>query len=262
MPLSLSDLGEGLVEAVIGACRSREPRVEGILVHGSYATGQAQPESDLDLDLFVSGEPTVHYRTWFEPRDGLRPLHVSARCDLSLEVWQIEREEPEDWALGLPVEMPHAWVWCGSERLVEVLGERPVLAKPGSPPEVEDMVDAVLKMRRHARAEDELGARLEAQAAARYAAPTVAALNTPSAVSDPRSALESVLALTKAPPGWSSDFVVATGLSSAPVDKVVEAANRLVLGTLQLAREMNPGVDRQPEIERYLRDGAFERMLE
>lgn len=122
-------------------------------------------------------------------------------------------------------------------------------------------IDAVLKMRRHAHAQDELGARLEAQAAARYAAPTVAALNAPPPVTDPRSALESVLRLTIEPPGWAS-VVVATGLSSAPFDEVLEATNRLAVRTLRLARKLNAAVDRQPEVERYLRDGTLERMLE
>ncbi len=119
-------------------------------------------------------------------------------------------------------------------------------------------VGAVLKMRRHARAEDELGVRLEAQAAARYAASTVAALNALAPVSDPRSALESILCLPIAPHDWASDFVAATGLWSASINEVLEATNRLVAGTLQLAREVNPGVDRQPEIERYLTDGTLE----
>jgi hypothetical protein len=260
--LSVSDLGEELVERVVRSCRAKERWVEGILVYGSYATGRARPESDLDLDLFIADEPTVHYRTWFEPRDGPNPLHVSARCDLSIDVWEEEQQEPEHWALGLPVELQLVWLWCGNERLAEALGKCPVLAKPGSPPEIEDMIDAVLKMRRRARAKDELGARLEAQAAARYASRTIAALNAPAPVADPRSALESILALPVAPPGWASQFVVAIGLSSASLDEVLDATDRLVAGTLQVAHEVNPGVDRQPEIERYLRDGTLERMLE
>jgi Nucleotidyltransferase domain len=236
--------------------------VAGILVHGSYATGRASHESDLDLALFIEGEPSEHYRTWFEGRDGLAPLHVSARCDLSLDVWAEEREEPEGWALGLPVELPHVWLWLGDRRLAEVLGDHPVLSKPGSPPEIEDMVDATLKMRRHARGGDELSARLEAQAAARFAAPTVGALNDPEPVTDPGSALAAVLALPVAPPGWKADLPVAMGLATADLGEIVEATVRLVSGTLRLARERNPSVDRQPEIEHYLIDGTFERLLE
>lgn len=262
MSLSISDLGTELIEQVIGSCRSKEPGVEGILVHGSYATGLAEAESDLDLDLFIAGGPTVYYRTWFEPRDGKPPLHVSARSDLSIEVWQREGREPEPWALGLPVELPHVWLWCGNKRLAAALGERPVLSKPGSPPEIEDMVDALVKLRRAVRAGDELGVRLEAQAAARNAAPTVVALNKPAPVRDPRSALAAIIALPVAPPGWRSDFVVAAGLASTSIDDVTAATNRLVAGTLQLARRVDPGIDRQPEIERYLIDGTLERMLE
>ena len=233
----------------------------GILVHGSYATGRASYDSDLDLALFIEGRPSEHYRTWFEARDGLAPLHVSARCDLTIGVWDEEREEPEDWALGLPVKLPHVWLWHGDGRLAELLGDHPVLSKPGGPPEIEDMVDAALKMRRHASGDDELGARLDAQAAARFAAPTVCALNDPGPVTDPRSALAAVLALPIAPPGWQADLPVAMGLTTAAVGEIAETTIRLVSGTLRLARERNPGVDRQPEIERYLIDGTLERLL-
>lgn len=250
-----------LADRVIGSCRAREPSVAGILVHGSYATGRASHDSDLDLALFIAGEPSEHYRTWFETRNGPTPLHVSARCDLNIDVWEEEREQPEDWALGLPVELPHAWLWRGDQRLAELLGDHPVLSKPGGPPEIEDMVDAAVKTRRHARGGDELGARLEAQAAAHFAAPTVCALNDPEPVTDPRSALAAVLALPIAPSGWKVDLPVAMGLTTAALDEVVEATIRLVSGTLRLARERNPIVDRQPEIGRYLIDGTLESLL-
>lgn len=260
MPLDLSDLGDELLGRVIASCRDREPTVVGILAHGSYATGRAHPDSDLDLDLFISGEPTAHYRTWFEDRPG-SPLHVSARCDLSIEVWQDEMEEPEDWALGLPLELPHVWLWVSDESLVAAIGEKPVLQKPGSSPEIEDMIDALRKMRRHHRSADQLGVRLEAQAAARFAAPTVAALNPAPAVTTPRAALECLLALSIVPPHWPEDMVAALGLSGAAVEQVASQAERLVTGTLQLAREVNPSVDEQPDIQQYLRDGTLLRML-
>ena len=259
---SVVELETELAGRVIGSCRAREPSVAGILVHGSYATGRASRESDLDLALFIEGKPSEHYRTWFEARDGLAPLHVSARCDLNLDVWSEERGEPEDWALGFPVELPHRWLWHGDPRLAELLGDYPVMSKPGSPPEIEDMVDAAVKTRRHARCGDELSARLEAQAAARFAAPAVCALNDPKPVTDPPSALAAVLGLPVAPRGWKVDFPVSMGLTTAALDEIVEATIRLVRGTLRLARERNPGVDRQPEIERYLIDGTLERLLE
>ncbi len=106
-----------------------------------------------------------------------------------------------------------------------------------------------------------LSARLEAQAAAHFAAPTVCALNDPEPVTDPRSALAAVLALPIAPSGWKADLPVAMGLTTAALDEVVEATIRLVSGTLRLARERNPLVDRQPEIGRYLIDGTLERLL-
>jgi Nucleotidyltransferase domain len=258
---SVSDLEVGLVDQVVSSCQVREPTTVAVLVHGSYATGHADLDSDLDLALFTDGEPSEHYRMWFAARGSLEPLHVSARCDLTIDAWAEEQEEPEDWALGLPVELPHAWLWLGDRRLAEVLGDRPLLSKPGKPPEIEDMVDAALKMRRHARTGDELGARLEAQAAARLAAPVVCALNHPGPVTDPRSALAAVLGLPVVPLGWEVDLPVSMGLAAAALGETVQATIRLVRGTLRLARERNPGVDPQPETERYLVDGTFERLL-
>lgn len=261
MGASVTDLDPDLVAQVIDSCRAREPRVAGVLVHGSYATGRATLESDLDLGLFIEGEPSEHYRTWFEPRPRLTPLHVSARCDLGIDVWEKEGDEPEGWALGLPVKLPHVWLWCRDHRLAEILGGRPVLCKPGSPPEIEDMVEAALKTRRHALAGDEIGARLEAQSAARFAAPTVCALNDPQPVADARDAMASIIALPIAPPTWQVDLPVAMGLRAATMEEVVGAAIRLVSGTLRLARERNPGVDRQPGIQECLVDGTLERLL-
>jgi hypothetical protein len=54
---------------------------------------------------------------------------------------------------------------------------------------------------------------------------------------------------------------VALGVSSTPLEQVASAAERLVIGTLELAREVNPGVDEQPDIEQYLVDGTLLRML-
>ncbi|MDP9401954.1 MAG: hypothetical protein M3P85_01170 [Actinomycetota bacterium] len=55
------------------------------------------------------------------------PLHVSARCDLSIEVWEEEMEEPADWSLGLPVELLQVWLWTGDDSIVAEIGELPVL---------------------------------------------------------------------------------------------------------------------------------------
>jgi phosphoribosyl-AMP cyclohydrolase len=257
----LDDLGDDLLAQVVSSCREREPTLEAVLVHGSYATGRAEVGSDLDLDLFVT-EPSVHYRTWFEPKGTGDALHVSARCDLTIDVWEEEADEPEDWSLGLPVRLRHRWLWRGNNHsIVAALGEEPVLVKPGADPEIEDMVDAALKMRRHARSGDEIGVRLEAQAAARCASATVAALNDPPPVETPREAVEGATSLSLAPRGWPEDLLTTLGLRVAPTDAVVESLDRLVLGVIRLVREVDPSVDKQPDVETYVRDGTLERLL-
>jgi phosphoribosyl-AMP cyclohydrolase len=261
MGLSLGDLAAGLTDRVVASSRERQPGTTGILVHGSYATGRARPESDLDLAIFVSGPPTVHYRTWFEMREGQLPLHVSARADLTVEIWKREAMTPAGWALGIPVELAHVWLWPGDGHLLNTLGDNPVVRKPGAAPEVEDMVDALLKARSAAVTGDPIGLRLAAQDAVRFAAPCVAALNTPERARDPRSALTTILGLPVAPVGWSDDVVTCLGLSSRSDQDVAAAGERLVRGVLRLLRETDPYVDPQPDIARYLIDGTFEKIL-
>jgi phosphoribosyl-AMP cyclohydrolase len=259
--LSLGNLAAGLTDRVVASCRDREPGTTGILVHGSYATGRARPESDLDLAIFIAGPPTVHHRTWFEEREGQLPLHISARSDLTVEIWKGEAMTPADWALGIPVELAYVWLWPGDGYLRNTLGDNPVVQKPGAAPEVEDMVDALLKARSAVVTGDSIGLRLAAQDAVRFAAPCVAALNMPEQARDPRSALTTILGLPVAPLGWSDDVVTCLGLSSRSDQEVAAAVERLVRGVLRLLRETDPYVDPQPDIARYLIDGTFERIL-
>lgn len=259
--LSVRDLPLGLREQVIASCREREPSAVGILVHGSYATATARRESDLDLSIFIAAPATAHYRTWFEDRAEPGRLHVSARSDLTLETWNREADEPKGWALGMPVELRYAWLWSADAHLRTALGERPVRRLPGAKPEVEDMVEALLKVRHARTVDDELGIRLAAQSAARSAAPCVAALNDPEPVHDPRSGLAAVSTLPIASDQWSTDLLVCLGLSPESAQGVCTAADRLVRGVLHLLRDVDPSVDPQPDIARYLADGTFERLL-
>lgn len=256
--MHLVDLSDQLVSRVVHTCLEREPRAIGILAHGSYATGNARTESDLDLDIFLAGDPTVHYRTWFVDRPDDLPLHISARSDYSLAAWDQEATESEDWAFGLPVEIVHSWVWCSDPALRETLGEWPVLRKPGSEPEIEDMVDALLKMR---RAGDVIGTRLQAMAVARYAAPCIVALSSLAPVHDPRGAVNALLTLPVAPDRWSYDIAGCLGLVERATAEIRESAERLVPGVLQMLRAVNPYADPQPDIAKYLMDGTFERII-
>lgn len=256
--MHFAELPSEFVDRIIATCLEREPDACGILAHGSYVTGTARPDSDLDLDIFLAGDPTEHYRTWFVDRPGDLPLHISARSDYSLTAWQQELTEPEEWAFGLPVQIVHGWIWCSDPALRTALGERPALRKPGAGPELEDMVDALLKMR---RATDAIGARLHAMEAARFAAPCVAALNSVPPVHDPRGAVDALLALPIAPERWSYDVAGCLGLDERATAEIRESAERIVRGTLQILRTVNPYADPQPDIAKYLIDGTFERIV-
>lgn len=257
--MRLGDLSGELLGRIVETCREREPGATGILAHGSYVSGRARPESDLDLDIFLSGQPAVHYRTWFIDRRGELPLHISARSDYSLAAWEQEDGESEGWAFGFPVEIVHAWVWYSDPILRENLGEQPMLRKPGAEPEVEDMVDTLLKMR---RADDGIGTRLHAMEVARYAAPCIVALNTGAPpVCDPRGALDALLTLPIAPQRWSYDMTGCLGLAERATSEIRDSAERVALGVLQMLRQINPYADPQPDVAKYLIDGTFERIV-
>jgi hypothetical protein len=66
-----------VVEPAVVRLRELEPSAIAVLVGGSYAKGTADELSDLDLTAIVDGDGG-RYRTWFQDRPGMRPLHVSA----------------------------------------------------------------------------------------------------------------------------------------------------------------------------------------
>lgn len=252
-------LEHDVLRRVVQRVRTLEPLAVAIAVSGSYAKGTADERSDLDLQVATDGAPVAPYRMWFEERHGRRPLHVSPSAK-SLNGWLAKRDEPQDWALGFPVEHVVRYVWA-TEAARAALGDPPGNLHPPAEPELEDFVESVAKVRRRASRGDAIGVRLHAREAAALAPGLLRALNPDVLVRDRREAVEAALSFARAPDHYRADLAVALGLVEATDDALLEATLRLARELLAFLREHHPAADPQPDLTRYLADGTLERHL-
>lgn len=248
-----------LLERVVARLRELETTAIAILVSGSYAKGTADESSDLDVQVVTQSEPLIAYRMWFEERSGAEPLHVSSSVK-SLDGWLAKRNESQNWALGFSVLHVVRYV-CATAEARARFGDPPSHLHPPSPPELEDFVEFVQKVRRCAGTKDGVGARIFARAAALLAPTLLLPLNDGVLVHDRREALEAALSLRAAPEHYRDDLSVCLGLVPADDLAVEQAALRLGRELLAFLRECGPDLDDQPDIARYLADGTLERHL-
>ena len=254
----IEGLDDALVERVVGQLLTPEPETTAVLLTGSHAKGTAAVGSDLDL-IAITPSPCVRYRTWFEERVGNAPLHVSAGA-ATADAWLAKTASPARWSLGFPAINAASYI-CADEATRSRLGEDPSLQHPAAEPELEDLLDFVLKAKRSANTGDELGLRWFAQGAAALAPTLLIPVNEERIVVDRRDALDAALTLAVAPANYSADLAVCLGLTAASGGDVKAAVARLGSELVAFLRERAPNVDEQPEISRYLADGTLERHL-
>jgi phosphoribosyl-AMP cyclohydrolase len=254
----ISGLDDALVPQVVEQLLVLEPEATAVLLTGSYAKGTAAVGSDLDL-MAITSSPRVGYRTWFEERIGDDALHVSAGATTP-ETWLAKAATPARWSLGFPALNAASYLLTDDATRTQ-LGEDPSLHHPAADPELEDFLDFVLKAKRGASTDDELGLRWFAQGAAALAPTLLIPINSERIVSDRRDALDAALTLTVAPHHYADDLAVCLGLTTASQGEVKAAVARLGSELLAFLRERAPDVDAQPEIARYLADGTLERHL-
>ena len=247
------------LERVVAQLRELESSAVAVLVSGSYAKGTADEHCDLDLTVVIEGDPSSPYRMWFEERPGADALHVSPGVR-TLERCLAERDEPQDWALGFPVLNDVRYVWATDEART-LLGDPPSTVHPPAPPELEDFVEFLTKVRRASSRSHGAGIRAFAREAAVLAPGLLRTLNDDLAVRDRLEALEAALSLRVAPEHYREDLSVCLGLVPAEDDDVRDAALRLGRELLAFLRERKPDVDDQPDIAGYLADGTLERHL-
>ena len=171
-----------LLERVVARLRELEPATVAVLVAGSYAKGTADEDFDLDVPVVTEGEPSSPYRMWFEERRGAKALHVSPSVR-SLEKCLAERDEPADWVFGFPALNVVRYVWATDEART-LLGDPPSSVHPPAPPELEDFVEFLTKVRRASSRRHGAGIRAFAREAAVLAPGLLRTLNNDLAVRD------------------------------------------------------------------------------
>jgi predicted nucleotidyltransferase len=250
------------IESWLDRLRTDIPGAVAIVLKGSHVRGDAGPCSDIDVDVLVEGPPTERYPFWIEPDESGRLRHISVAVR-DLAGWLGDAREPEPWAFGLPAREPMRLLWAKSPELRERL-DRPWREHPPSEPELEDWFESYGKMRNAAVRGDELGVRQAAQGLGRYTPSLLRPLNPAVWASNPRSALDLVLAFPVAPAGYRDDLLACLGLCDVvAVHDLLAAGRRLVAGTLALLHQrldtIAPLLD--GEIAGLLRDGTLERYL-
>ena len=253
-------LDPDLLARAVAHMRELEPDAVAVVVTGSYAKDTADERSDLDLRALTTEPPRVPYRTWFVDRPGTSPLHVSAGTK-TVEDWLADGLGPAAWALGFPARDEATYAWSTPEA-VQALGDPPTRLHPASPPELEDFVEALVKVRRAEAAGDAVGARWHARSAAELAPRLLVSLNPERVVHDRRDALDAALSASVAPPGYPDALAACLGVREASNEAVAAAATELGRGLLELLRERAPDVDAQPGIGAALADGTLARQLD
>jgi phosphoribosyl-AMP cyclohydrolase len=244
--------------------REAEPRAVAILCHGSYARGEPERHSDLDLDVLIDGEPETPYRSAFEELPDGRLLHVTIQTE-SLDGWltQFAEDESEAWAFYLPARQVARLLWATPEARAKLEGHT-TLMLPGSP-QLQDMLESAAKVRNCYSRGDELGVRLAAQGMALRCPGLLALFNPPVVVDTPRAALEAALAMPHAPAGYHDDMLVCLGLNghATTIEDVHAAALRLATGVLALLRAQPQLVAGhvEPGLPEALAEGQILRLL-
>jgi len=256
---SLPGLEPELLVAVVGRLLDLEPTAGAVVVTGSYARGTADERSDLDVRAITTEAPRSRYRTWFTERLAGRPLHVSAGAK-SVGDWLAGRAAPNEWALGFPVRCEAVYLWA-TDGVREALGDPPSHTHPPAAAELEDLVEALVKVRRAAAAGDGVGARWHAHTAGSLAPRLLLGVNEERVVHDRREALEAALTLPVAPDGYADDLAACLGVRAASDEELAAAALGLGRSLLAFLRRRDPGIDSQPGVAEALRDGSFERQL-
>jgi phosphoribosyl-AMP cyclohydrolase len=257
-------MNDELLASWVTRLRETEPRAVAILCHGSYARGEAERHSDLDLDVLIDGEPETPYRSAFEELPDGRLLHVTIQTD-SLDGWlaQFGEEESEAWAFYLPARQVARLLWATPAAQAQLEG-LVTLTLPGSP-QLQDMLESAAKARNCYARGDELGVRLAAQGVALRCPGLLALLNPPVLVDTPRAALEAALAMPLVPPGYRDDLLLCLGLNgrATDIEGMHTAALRLASGVLTLLQAQTQLVsDRvEPGLPEALADGRLMRLL-
>ena len=249
---------QDVLDRVVERLRREEPALQAVLLGGSFARGEGDEYSDIDLTGQTDGEPRVEYRTWFYPTSGGRLVHVSIEMEpLAPPVPQ----EPASWSLGFPVREPQRYVWS-TPAAVQVLGADPSLHFPEGPPEFGDFVELHMKVKRAVERQDHRQLRWAARLLAEYAPPLLRRFNDEVVVRTPLEAFAAALSLSNAPEHYREEFETCAGFAAATNAEIAASANRLAREMVAYLRERAPESDPAPDsLDEALRNGTLERYM-
>lgn len=216
--------------------------MQAVLLGGSFARGEGDAYSDIDLLGRTAGEPRIEFRTWFYTTSAGRMVQ------LSIEMEPLARPAPAapaSWALGFPVLEPQKYIWS-TPAAVQVLGPDPSLNFPGGPPELGDFVEFHRKITRALERQDRRQLRWAARLLAEYAPPLLRPFNDEVVVRTPLEAFAAASSLSNAPEHYREDFETCAGFTPAADAEIAAAATRLAREMVAFLGERAPESGQEP----------------
>jgi phosphoribosyl-AMP cyclohydrolase len=247
--------------------RADEPGALAILLQGSFARGEAEPYSDVDLRVVTTGQPRRRDRAYFVEQEG-RLVHYSigsrglaellgAIADAEVWPWL----EPH-YRFVKPVWDPHG--------TVELLRMAVAASRPGPRPylaglflELESMIEEVAKVRNAEMAADYMAAARAARETADRAWRVLLRCVDPWPLENQAAGVERMLRLGDAIPGYRDNLLLCLGLTpvARPMTGLAGAALDLADGVVAWIEVNAARIGLPEDVRALLGDGQLARYL-
>lgn len=250
-----------MLERIVARLRDVEPRLEAVVLCGSFARGEGDRFSDVDILALTAGDPVRSERIWFETGPEGKAIHVSVGLEPVSAFDDDDDDEPASWALGLAAQDVMRLIWAtprARRRLGEALSEH----LPPGPAEIEDFAELYMKVRRGQTLGDRVMLRWAARMLAEFSVAILAPYNPTPDVRSPVEALKAALGFQVAPDHYRTDFEICAGLSEASDAAVFQAASRLQDNLLSwLASRLAGETFEADDVRTHLQTGALQTYL-
>lgn len=248
---------QDVIDRAVERLRREEPALQAVLLGGSFARGEGDEYSDVDLLGWTAGEPRNEFATWFYTTSG-RLVQVSIEVE---PLAPPPTDKPASWAFGFPVLEPQRYVWS-TPAAVQVLGADPSFHFPAAPPEFGDFVELYSKIKRAVERQDRYLLRSAARLLAEHAPPLLRPFNDAVVVRTPLEAFAAASSLANAPEHYREDFKTCAGFRAATDAEIAASAARLAQEMVAYLRERAPRSGHEPDsLDEALSSGALERYM-